>query len=106
MIVNGFTYLGETEIGRHELSFQGVDLQGNIIPGSVLWTTELGLIPAGPLTIAPFEEVTFPPTTGSWKTPYTRKPTPTRTVREAGTSILRMMARTAPPGTSARQAAV
>ena len=58
MVVNGFTHLGEAEIGRHELSFQGVDLRGNIIPGSVLWTTELGLIPAGPLTIAPFEEAT------------------------------------------------
>ncbi len=34
MIVNGFTHLGEAEISRHELSFQGLDLRGNIIRGA------------------------------------------------------------------------
>ena len=58
MVVNGFTHMGEREIGRHELMFQGVDLRGELIDGSVLWTTELGLVPAAPLTIALFEEAT------------------------------------------------
>ena len=54
----GFTSNGQQEIGRHELVFQGVDLQGNLIDGSVLWTTSLNLVPTEPLTIAPFEEAT------------------------------------------------
>lgn len=55
-MVTGFTKLGAQEISRHELYFQGVDLAGELIPDSELWTTEVNLVPTEPLTIAPFEE--------------------------------------------------
>lgn len=55
-MIDGFTVLGNEELNRYELVFQGLDSRGNRIEGSTLRTTNLNLIPTEPLTIVPFEE--------------------------------------------------
>ena len=35
-----------------------MDLRGELISESILWTVDLNLVPVRPLTIAPFEEAT------------------------------------------------
>lgn len=57
-MLQGFTEQGIKEIQRHGLMFQGVNLRGELISESILWTVDLNLVPVRPLTIAPFEEAT------------------------------------------------
>lgn len=54
----GLTLLGNREQRQHELRFQGEDIHGNLLADSVLYTTEVNLVPAEPLTIVPFGEAT------------------------------------------------
>ena len=43
-MLQGFTEQGIKEIQRHGLMFQGVDLRGELISESILWTVDLNLV--------------------------------------------------------------
>lgn len=55
-MTSGFTELAREEQQLHEVTFEGINQNGELIVGSTLRTSEVGLVPTEPLTLTPYEE--------------------------------------------------